>query len=192
MNIFLVRHGQTYSNRDGILQGQIDTELSDLGVQQAQNVAERLKNHSFDKIFSSNLQRASNTARQIAKHHDAEVVHDERLRERHFGDFGGKKVEDVDFSSLRKDIFNNAPPNGENWKQVIQRVKNFADELEEVENVLLVSHGGTIRALLYILLERDLEQLLLDEKPKNTCIYILEKQGDKYTPILENCDKHNY
>ena len=191
MRIFLVRHGQTYSNRDGILQGQIDTELSELGIQQAENVAERLKNHSFTKVFSSDLQRASNTAKHIVKHHNIEIIYDERLREKHFGDFGGKKRSEVDLSSLENDFENSAPPNGESWNQVVQRVKSFVDDLEGEGDIVFVSHGGTMRALLHIFLDRDLKDLVLNEIPKNTCIYIIEKKEDKYVLTLENCDIHN-
>lgn len=191
MKIFIVRHGQTYANVEGTMQGQIDTELTELGVQQAKNVAQRLRDCSFARIFSSDLQRASKTAEEIAKHQKVEVVLDKRLRERCFGDWGGKKRDEVDFSFLREDILNNAPPNGEPWGQVVERVNNFLDDLDEAEEVLLVSHNGTMRVLLHLLLGKDLEQLILSEAPKNTCVYAVEKRDGKFVLTLENCDKHN-
>lgn len=64
-NIYLVRHGETDYNRFGIIQGQLDTNLSELGVEQAKQVGNHLKNVKFDYVFSSDLNRASNTAQEI-------------------------------------------------------------------------------------------------------------------------------
>jgi len=190
MKLFLVRHGQTFSNRDGILQGQLDTELSELGIKQAEKVAKRLKDYTFDKVFSSDLQRASNTAKAITKFHNIEIVYDKRLRERHFGDFGGKKRSNLDWDSLDGERWEKCPPNGESINDQIKRVKDFVDTLHSEGNVLIVSHGGTIKALVHILLGKDLEEITLNESPKNTGVYIIEKKDDSYISIIENCDVH--
>ncbi len=190
MKLFLVRHGQTNHNRERILQGQLDTELSELGKEQAKKVSERLKDHYFTKIFSSDLQRASFTAKEIAKHHETEIIYDERLREKKYGDFTGKKSLSVDWSKIPGKPCDQRPPNGESPRDHAIRVKDFIDNLEGEGNILLVSHGGTIKALLHVLLGRDMDDLLFNVKPKNTCVYIIEKKGDEYIPILENCDIH--
>ena len=79
---------------------------------------------------------------------------------------------------------------GESWRQMIVRVKQFLDELDGEGDVLVISHGGVIRILLHIMLNRDLEDMVHNNKPKNTALYILEKKGESYIPILENCDEH--
>ena len=56
--IFVVRHGQTAANKDGIIQGQLDTPLDDTGYAQAQVVGEALKNIVFTDAYSSDLSRA--------------------------------------------------------------------------------------------------------------------------------------
>ena len=85
--IVVVRHGETVANKQGVLQGHLDTPLNETGVIQAQAIAERLKNRSFDAIYSSDLQRAANTARAIVAHHSqVDIVYTEELREWNLGD----------------------------------------------------------------------------------------------------------
>jgi alpha-ribazole phosphatase len=191
MRLFLVRHGETDSNKKKIIQGHLDIELNDIGIIQAKNISERLKGHSFKKIFSSDLQRAKDTAKEIAKHHSIEIIYDKRLRERNLGNFSGKRAIDVDWDSLEGNLNNKKPLNGESWNDVINRAKEFIDSLDGEGDVLIVMHGGTIKALLHVLLERDIEELVFNYKPKNTALYVLEKRDGKFIPILENCDIHN-
>ena len=65
MILTLVRHGETIENKEKIIMGQLDGTLSELGIQQAKKLAERLKDERFDYIFSSDLARAANTAKEI-------------------------------------------------------------------------------------------------------------------------------
>ncbi|KAG0701524.1 phosphoglycerate mutase-like protein [Suillus ampliporus] len=81
--MFVVRHGETDSNRDRIIQGQLDTPLNATGLAQAAITAEVLKHVCFDKAFTSDLQRASKTAESILQYHSGtELVQDSVLRER--------------------------------------------------------------------------------------------------------------
>lgn len=191
MKIYLVRHGQTTHNRDGIRQGQYDTRLTDLGIKQAKNIADRLKEHKFDMIYSSDLTRAHDTTKQITKHHKNEIILDKRLRERCVGIFQNKKREEIDFDSLPGDYWNQRPPEGESFIDQINRVKEFVKELDDKDHTLIVSHGGTIRALLHVFLDIELDRLKEVKHSKNTALYILEKKDDEFKLILDNCDKHN-
>lgn len=56
---------------------------------------------------------------------------------------------------------------------------------------LIVCHGGTIKAMLSFLFSINIEELILNLKPKNTTLYVIEKSGDKFSLVLENCNKHN-
>ncbi|KAG2135215.1 phosphoglycerate mutase-like protein [Suillus bovinus] len=90
--VYVVRHGETDSNRNRIIQGQLDTELNATGLAQAAITAEALKSVSFDKAFTSDLQRASRTAERILQYHTGtELVKDSALRERFMGELQGKK-----------------------------------------------------------------------------------------------------
>ena len=141
MKIYLVRHGETIENKTGIHQGQaLQGTLSEKGINQAIKVADRLKVEKFDVIFSSDLGRASNTAREIAKHHSDTPIHFvKELRERYTGEIGGKRKEEIDY--------NNFPKDAETDTDLQKRGKAFIDEIyQEYKDkiVLLVGHG-TIR-----------------------------------------------
>jgi len=69
MKLIITRHGETEENKNRIIQGHIDGTLSQLGLEQAKKLAERLKDEKIDLIFSSDLGRALNTAKEVAKFH---------------------------------------------------------------------------------------------------------------------------
>ena len=71
MKLITVRHGKTKANEMGLSQGHLNTEVANLneeGITQAKKVAKRLKNEKIDIIYSSDLKRAKNTAKEIAKY----------------------------------------------------------------------------------------------------------------------------
>ena len=89
MDIYIVRHGQTDCNDKKIVQGWLNSELNEFGIQQAKNVADELEGVLFDIIYSSDLNRAYNTAKIIAENlpnYSGEIKTDSRLRERCLGD----------------------------------------------------------------------------------------------------------
>ena len=90
--IYFVRHGETEWNKIGRMQGQIDIELNEEGKRQAKVVKEKLSNVKFDKVFSSPLKRAIETAKIIS---DKEVSIDDRLIERYNGELEGKFKEEI-------------------------------------------------------------------------------------------------
>jgi probable phosphoglycerate mutase len=87
--ILLIRHGETLWNQEHRMQGQHDSPLTPLGLQQARQLAIRLKGVAFTALYSSDLGRAHQTARCIADVTGHEVVTDVSLRERSFGIFEG-------------------------------------------------------------------------------------------------------
>ncbi|KAK9670408.1 hypothetical protein RND81_13G200000 [Saponaria officinalis] len=95
--IIIVRHGETYWNALGKMQGQTDVDLNDVGRQQAMAVAERLSTEpDITAVYSSDLKRAFDTAQMIAaKFHGLQVIKDEDLRERHIGELQGLLFRDL-------------------------------------------------------------------------------------------------
>ena len=98
MELYIVRHGETLWNREKRLQGREDIELSEKGREVARLTGEALMNTRIDKIFSSPLKRAYETACLIRNGRDIEIETDDRLRELSFGHFEGQN-----FSELIKD-----------------------------------------------------------------------------------------
>ena len=87
--IFIVRHGETVWNREGHIQGHTDVALSPRGIEQATQLAERLKYVSFDAAYASDLCRASETAAVILRGRDVPLYPTAKLREYHKGAFEG-------------------------------------------------------------------------------------------------------
>ena len=139
--IYFVRHGQTDWNKIGRMQGHKDTELNDEGKNQAQILKEKLKGIKFDKVFSSPLKRAKETAQIIS---EQEIVFDDRLKERWNGELEGKIKTEIevfpDFNDPNDTRFGIEPLNS--FKS---RIHSFVDEIMvkyKNKNVLVVTHGG--------------------------------------------------
>ncbi|UIZ91736.1 histidine phosphatase family protein [Corynebacterium sp. CNCTC7651] len=156
--LILLRHGQTEYNATRRMQGQLDTELSAIGVEQARAAGLLMRELGVTKIVASDLLRATRTAEIVAAVLGLEFTQDARLRETHLGDWQGKTHAEVDETDTgaRAHWRNNAgwaPPEGESRLDVARRARPVVDELMATYDdwdggaVLLVAHGGTISAL---------------------------------------------
>ena len=102
--LIIIRHGETEQNRNNILQGAIDTQLSELGLFQAEKVAQRLKDEKIDVLVSSHLQRAVKTAEAIARQNTYfqenkdQILVDKAFREISYGETAMKFLMIKDFS----------------------------------------------------------------------------------------------
>jgi broad specificity phosphatase PhoE len=99
VKIILVRHGETDWNRLHRIQGGAsDTPLNETGLRQARQVAERLKSDKLEAVYSSHLQRALYTAREIARHHQLEVIPMPAFREIDAGSLEGFPASELKLS----------------------------------------------------------------------------------------------
>lgn len=148
--IFLVRHGQDTDNAIGILNGRRDTELTELGYEQAKRVADKLKDNDIEIIYTSPLKRAYETAGIIATELKIQkIIVDENLIERDFGILTGKPVSDI--SKYSQKILPTEKVNyfldvdgAENFPKLLERGKKILDELRKRypnQSVLIVTHG---------------------------------------------------
>ncbi len=93
MKLLITRHGETKENVKGIVQGHLHGNLTEKGIHQAEKLALRLKNEKIDHIYSSDLRRAADTAKLIAKYHpDTPLEFVKELREKTKVVFKGKLV----------------------------------------------------------------------------------------------------
>lgn len=139
--IYIVRHGQTDWNLEGRTQGHSDIPLNVTGINQAKIIKEKLKDIEFDKVFSSPLKRAYETASIITNNN---IIKDNRLIERYGGTLEGKL-----FKDSPKDIRYNDPNETrygiENILDFRKRIFNFFDEITTNypdKNILVVTHAG--------------------------------------------------
>jgi probable phosphoglycerate mutase len=157
--LWLVRHGETPWNAEGRFQGHHDVNLSPEGLNQAYRVAERLASsgYLFDALYSSDLQRATLTARPIAEALHLSPVFDPRIREIYAGELQGLLRSEIaerypEFhQAVQHDPWNARRPGGESMADLAARVQHFIDDLPDGRFVV-VTHGGVIRALLKIVL----------------------------------------
>jgi broad specificity phosphatase PhoE len=151
--IYLVRHGATDWNIDRRAQGTADVPLNEQGRLQALHTAEELAKVRVDAVFTSDLSRAHDTAVEIAKAHDLEVISEPRFREIDQGDWTGLSVDEIKAKWPDKwgpARHYNARPGGESPQQVRARALAALKEVvakHPDEHVVIVSHGGTIRWL---------------------------------------------
>ncbi|MGW4355292.1 histidine phosphatase family protein [Nocardia sp. NPDC004582] len=162
--LVLLRHGQTEWNATDRMQGQVDTELSEVGRRQAKDCAPDMATSDLIAIVSSDLKRAHDTALAVAECAAMPVVTDTRLRETNLGDWEGMDHREVDaqFPGARKAWRLDArftPPGGESKLEVGARSLPVVQELFAAREdwpgrtIMLVAHGGLIAALTAALLE---------------------------------------
>ena len=170
MRVILLRHGESQWNLENRFTGWKDVPLTEQGIHEARKAGELIKknNIKFDKIFSSNLKRANQTAEIALKQADMKelfennkliFVKNKSLNERDYGDLVGlNKSETIDkFGKDQVHIwrrsYDTPPPNGESLKDVVNRVSPYYSEqieplLLDGKNILIVAHGNSLRAIM--------------------------------------------
>ncbi|MFB6213906.1 MAG: histidine phosphatase family protein [Candidatus Nanohaloarchaea archaeon] len=178
--IYLCRHGETDHNREGVLQGQKDTELNETGEEQAGKLADRLANLELDAVYSSDLQRAYMTAERIAEAAGVPHIDDVKLRERSYGDFQGKghdaRYEEIGAADELDDW---KPEGGESVHDVRERASEVLEQIESEHpdgRVAVVAHGWTNRALLTEMLDAQ-NARAHSIKQDNTAVNVLRKEA---------------
>lgn len=158
LRLFLVRHGQTDANLKKVLQGISNGYLNPEGMLQSERLGNHLRKVALDHVFASDLQRAIDTAKAVAHHHQLEVEIDPRLREWNCGDLDGMPASDFHrmLKESGKPVSQLTPPHGEKLEQVRQRADSFIKYLLEEhlgESILACSHGDLMRMLVSSVLQ---------------------------------------
>jgi len=187
MKLILTRHGETIENQKKIMQGHMPGHLSKRGIEQAKKLALRLKDEKIDAIYSSNLARAADTAREIAEYHKKIPINFvEELRETDLGSLTGKCSKDIDFDYRPDDI--------ESTASMQKRAKKLLDKVYNKypnKTVLFVGHNGINKALISVILNKSADQIEEIENQFNTSVNIFEIREDKKHVVhLMNCVKH--
>jgi len=164
--IYFVRHGQTDFNLFRIEQGDLNTSLNKKGIQDAEKLAEELKDFKFDYIFSSPLNRAHQTAEILNRFHNLNIIIDERLKEVSRGILQGKPKSLKQSSNFHKDPHKYK---GEDKIDIKSRVQSFLKSIEKLKgkNILIVSHGGFFGGLMRELSKEQGLTHLIDYDIKN-------------------------
>jgi len=152
----LVRHGETAWNRQGRIQGHLDSPLNSEGIVQAKTIAERLERESFDALISSDLGRALSTAHYIALRSGHSIITDARLRERQYGIFHGltfaqaKSLYPEAYARYASKSPNYAIPGGESAQECFLRNLEAFQALAarySDKRIVVVTHSGVLHGL---------------------------------------------
>lgn len=152
--IILVRHGESKLNVEGVYYGILNPGLTEKGKEQAKKTREILKNISYEKIYTSDLKRAIETA-EIVNYKELEISIDEELRELNFGIFEGRSYEELlekypeELKKSQKNWENYNYITGESVLELQKRAINFIEKKIDLEkDTVLVTHWGVINTIL--------------------------------------------
>ncbi|MBR2242956.1 MAG: histidine phosphatase family protein, partial [Prevotella sp.] len=152
--LLLVRHGETVDNVNQIMQGQTQGELTQKGVQQAEELAQQMADEQIDVFVSSDLKRSIDTCTIIAQSHGLPVVQTPLLRERDWGGFTGRFIPDLKDEQWPDDI--------ETITDLRARAQAFLDFISEQypgKTVLAVGHGIINKAIQAVHLGKEMREI---------------------------------
>ena len=194
--LILIRHGETNVNVKSVLHKYEDLEkLNKVGIKQINRTAKAIEKHNPSIIYSSKEKRAVQSAEIISKQLNIPLKLIEGMQERNWGELSGKKwpeIQQILDSKSPEERYNYKPPSGESWKTFESRLKKSLREIlnkKKNQTVVVITHGGAIRALMPFLLKKPKEESFKYD-PANASITILEFNKGKFTPTLINNTKH--
>lgn len=200
MNLYIMRHGETDWNKQGKLQGSVDIPLNDFGIELAEKTRDGFQREGivFDKVFSSPYIRARKTAKIIAGEAGIPIDIQPDIREMGFGAHEGAYVRELRtnpvYARLSKcfdDPVHYEPEgDGESYEQVFARIERFLTHqilpLEgRYENVLVVCHGGVLRAFISIIKNMPLRDFWIISQP-NCSVNLARVNGGRIEMVEEN------
>ena len=146
MKVYIVRHGQVLHNALKQYNTK-DEDLTDLGIKQAEELRDKIKNIKFDIVISSPLLRAVHTE-DILTNHDGSLITDDRLRERSCGNLSGMPTSVTNREEYWNYYAITQYGTSEDIQEFFKRVYDFLDELKtkNYEKVLIVAHSGVSKA----------------------------------------------
>ena len=171
--IYLTRHGQTLWNLEKRLQGRGNSPLTEDGIERAKELRDRLKNIHIDSIYSSPIERAFETAKIIKGNKDIEIVTDNGFMEMSFGDYEGRRTDEImkenpswDINLIMKGNTELSAPNGENLGEVRIRVANTMNKIIKAnigKTILIVAHGITLKAIMYYFRDKEVNSEVMGQ-----------------------------
>jgi broad specificity phosphatase PhoE len=154
-------HSISVDNERGIATGWLEGALSEAGRAGARRLGERRRNDELAAVFTSDLRRAVETAEIAFSGSEIPVYRDRRLRECNYGSMNGMPAAQLEGERRRR--LDEPFPGGESWRQAVERVGGFLDDLSrshDSQRVLIIGHVATRWALDHVVLGMTLEELV--------------------------------
>lgn len=203
LNIYICRHGQNEDNANGILNGHRDLPLTDLGIQQAEELADGIKNNSlsFDTVYSSPLKRAKQTAEIISQTTNSpkpQILDD--LIERDFGIMSGQRTADIE-KLCSPDIMKTSTvtyflkaEGAETFLDMFKRAQGVLDYLDSKHksgSILLSTHGDFGKMLYGAFYKIDWREILKKFHFGNCELLVLSKDSSSDNTHIIHMAQHN-
>lgn len=200
MNLYIMRHGETDWNKQGLIQGSADIPLNEYGIELAEITRDGLNKDGiiFDKIYTSPYIRARRTAEIIAGNSGTPVIVNPGIREMSFGKYEGIKISQLrtnpEYIEINKcfddPVHYQREGEAESYEEVFARIRQFLTDTilpleDSCENVLVVCHGAVIRAFISIIKNLPLEEYWTIHQP-NCSINIARVAQGRITMMEEN------
>lgn len=199
MKLYIVRHGETQWNKMHILQGQLDSPLTEKGIGGAEKIKEALEKIEFKSVYTSQQKRAIDTAEIILAEKDKNYIIDNNIAEMAYGDWQGKSKEEICSNEEYKDMYFNyfqkpedyvPVAGGEKFEDVLKRAEEFLDRVKrehsDDEAALAVTHGVFIKAIFNLIKKRNIKEFWDRPFITNCSISVLEIDDD--IRILKEAD----
>ena len=194
--VTIVRHGETFENKAKITQGQFNSQLNDIGKEQAKSVALRLKDEDIDVCYSSDLDRCMNTAKEIIKFHPhLKIIPTKELREQAKGKYQGVKRE-ITHAAIKKLTIPYVEWDYDGAESFIAMNQRTMKEIYKIveenkdKNILVVAHGGQIASIACTINGEDIHNQK-KRKSGNTSVTIIEFDEDNKGKVKDfNNTKH--
>lgn len=201
LRIYFVRHGETIWNTLKIFQGRSNSPLTELGIEQAKKLSNFLKDIEFNKIYSSPQERAMQTTRLILGDRDMDITPIDEFQEINMGKVEGIPREDfqknypIEYHNFWHNAvdYNPAAYEGESYEEILHRVKIGLNKLISENtsgNILVISHGVTLKAIFNIINEKGIDEFSKQAVPENTSTTIVEYDQDSFKIIKFSDTEH--
>ena len=198
MELHLIRHGQTNWNEERRVQGQSESRLTELGIQQAIELGKRIRHLKFAKVFCSSSMRTRQTAELVFAHFKQDIEYMDSLREIHLGPWEGQLYEDVairDPESYQHfwqepHLFDvdGAESFYDLQDRAVTTIRLIASDYDQ-QQVAIVSHGALIKSFLCHVEDRPMQELWAPPKMHNCAHSIVRVSGDRNSRILQYADE---
>lgn len=193
---YIVRHGKTLWNTQKRTQGQKDSVLTDDAIKKAHILSNHIKETNIDKVYSSDLKRASDTAKLIRP--DSDIILEKGFREINFGLWEGMTIEEI--TGAYPELYTNWQSHpekvtflqGESILEAYERVqKTFweIDSRHHNETILIVAHAMVIKLLIVALMESPINKIF-NIIQTNLSLNIIKTHNKKATIVTINSTEH--
>ncbi len=190
MEFYIVRHGQTKWNQERKMQGAKNSDLTELGIEEARILGEYLRDTDFDVIYTSPLGRTLETTENVKGDRDIRVEIIDQLQEMNFGHLEGRILAEAReefpeiMEKLWEDPLNYRTETGEDYYELFERVEEGLKVLVEksrenkVERALVITHGVIINVILSLVKGKGVGNVWDTGVVKNTSLTVIEVDSE--------------